>query len=169
MSSNNEAEFNHPIRRVVTGHNDSAVAVVTRDDLIAGKKAPHGPVIVPVWSAAELPPDVSSSDDKGLAQVGIANDGAIFRIVGLPPRSKSVFHRTLTLDYMFVMEGTVTMSLDDGSRTELKKNDVVVQQATMHRWDNDTDEWARALFILIKSEAPKVGDKVLDADIPMKI
>ncbi|GME50776.1 Cupin domain-containing protein [Neofusicoccum parvum] len=167
--STNEANFNHPIRRVVTGHNEHAVAVVTRDDLIEGKKAPHGPVIVPIWSTAELPPDVNSPDDKGLAQTGIANDGAIFRIVGLPPRSKSVFHRTLTLDYMFVMEGTITMTLDDGSRTELKKNEVVVQQATMHRWDNDTDEWARALFILIRSQPPEIGDKVLEADIPMKI
>lgn len=58
------------------------------------------------------------------------------------------FHRTDSLDYAVVLEGEITLMVDDGEAT-LRAGDVVVQRATSHAWSNRTDRNARMLFVLI--------------------
>ena len=48
-------------------------------------------------------------------------------------------HRTATLDFEYVVEGTLTLELDDGREVELHPGDVVVQNGTRHRWRNRGD------------------------------
>ena len=61
------------------------------------------------------------------------------------------FHRTDSLDYAVVLEGEITLLVDDGEAT-LKACDVAVQRATSHAWSNRTDRIARVAFILIGTE-----------------
>ncbi|KAJ4996568.1 hypothetical protein K4K48_008327 [Colletotrichum sp. SAR 10_66] len=143
-----------------------AVETQMSNSLIHGKQTPHGPWIQLLWSSDSLPPDVNTSADMGLADTGMSNDGTIARIVDFPPHSKGLMHRSMTLDYIFVLKGTVRLVLDDGSRTTVNANESVVQQATMHSWDNETDEWARLLCILVASNKPVVHGKVLEKDVP---
>lgn len=58
------------------------------------------------------------------------------------------FHRTESLDYAIVLEGEITLLVDEGEAT-LKAGDVAVQRATSHAWSNRTDTVARVAFILI--------------------
>jgi mannose-6-phosphate isomerase-like protein (cupin superfamily) len=58
------------------------------------------------------------------------------------------FHRTDSLDYAVVLDGEITLLVDDGEAT-LRAGDVVVQRATSHAWSNRTDRTARVMFILI--------------------
>src|SRR5699024_11498308 len=58
------------------------------------------------------------------------------------------FHRTDSLDYAVVLEGEITLLVDEGEAT-LSAGDVVVQRATSHAWSNRTDTTARMLFVLI--------------------
>src|SRR5699024_50021 len=58
------------------------------------------------------------------------------------------FHRTDSLDYAVVLEGEITLLVDEGEAT-LSAGDVVVQRATSHAWSNRTDKTARMLFVLI--------------------
>lgn len=58
------------------------------------------------------------------------------------------FHRTDSLDYAVVLEGEITLLVDDGEAT-LRSGDVAVQRATSHAWSNRTDRNARVLFVLI--------------------
>ena len=51
------------------------------------------------------------------------------------------FHRTDSLDYAIVLEGEITLLVDDGEAT-LKAGDVAVQRATSHAWSNRTDRIA---------------------------
>lgn len=153
-------------RRVVTSHDEKAKAIIQTDSLIHGKQTPHGPWIQLLWSSDSLPPDVNTTTDMGLVDTGMSNDGTIARIVDFPPHSKGLMHRSMTLDYIFVLKGTVRLVLDDGSRTTVNTNESVVQQATMHSWDNETDEWARLLCILVASNKPVVHGKVLEKDVP---
>ena len=134
-----------PIRRIVTGHNDQAQASVWKDNYITASRADHGPFLTRIWSSAQLPPDVNGADDLGLVNTGLANKGTICRIVDFPPASQGMVHRSITLDYIFVLEGEVVLTLGDGSRTSVQKGDVVVQRGTMHGWDNEKDQWARLL------------------------
>lgn len=61
------------------------------------------------------------------------------------------FHRTDSLDYAVVLQGEITLLVDEGETT-LQAGDVVVQRATSHAWSNRTDKTARILFVLIGTE-----------------
>ena len=56
-------------------------------------------------------------------------------------------HRTATMDYEIVLEGTIGLELDDGAEVTLGPGDVVVQNGTRHRWHNRGDMIARVLAI----------------------
>ncbi|MGK4219415.1 cupin domain-containing protein [Kocuria marina] len=58
------------------------------------------------------------------------------------------FHRTDSLDYAVVLDGEITLLVDDGETT-LGAGDVVIQRATSHAWSNRTDRTARMLFVLV--------------------
>src|SRR5574337_484935 len=53
----------------------------------------------------------------------------------LENRRHPFMHRTETVDYAVVLEGEVTMLLDD-SEVHLKQGDVVIQRGTNHAWSN---------------------------------
>lgn len=157
------------IRRIVTGHNKETKAIIQRDGLIKARRAGHGPVISRIWSSEDLPPNVNSDNDLGLVETGLSNKGTICRIVDFPPSSTGMVHRSMTLDYIYVLKGEVVLTLDDGSRTTVKEGEIVVQQATMHGWDNETDTWARLLCILIAAHPPLIQGKELHEDVPFQI
>ena len=58
-------------------------------------------------------------------------------------------HRTPTLDYVTVINGTVTLELDDGKSIELHAGDTVVQQGTRHAWRNRTEEPVTISVVLL--------------------
>lgn len=146
-----------PIRRVVTSHNADAKAYVERDDLINAEIMGHGNAAQLLWSSDSIPADVNVTDDKGKVKTGIVNGGSVMRIVDFPPHSTGNLHRTISQDYIVVLKGTVLLTLDDGTKTPVSEGGVVVQRATMHAWDNDTDEWARILCVLAPAKNPVVG------------
>jgi quercetin dioxygenase-like cupin family protein len=59
-----------------------------------------------------------------------------------------LMHRTETLDYAVILEGELTMLLDEGEVT-LKTGDVLIQRGTNHAWVNRSDKVCRILFVLI--------------------
>lgn len=72
-------------------------------------------------------------------------------------------HRTETVDYAVVLEGEVTMLLDDGE-VHLKQGDVVIQRGTNHAWSNRSSERVRMLYVLIGGQfdpalKEQIGDK----------
>ena len=56
-------------------------------------------------------------------------------------------HRTESLDYAVVLEGEVTMLLDDQD-VLLKAGDVVIQRGTNHAWSNRSRKTVRMLYVL---------------------
>ncbi len=60
-------------------------------------------------------------------------------------------HRTRTIDYAVVLEGEITMLLDDED-VVLKTGDVVIQRGTNHAWSNRSDKPVRMLYVLIDGE-----------------
>lgn len=59
-----------------------------------------------------------------------------------------LMHRTESVDYGIVIEGEVTLVLDD-SEVQLKPGSVVVQRGTNHAWANRSGKPCRMLFVLI--------------------
>ena len=62
-----------------------------------------------------------------------------------------LMHRTETLDYALVLEGEITMLLDD-SEVHLKAGDVVIQRGTNHAWSNRSGKPVRMLYVLIDGQ-----------------
>ena len=57
-------------------------------------------------------------------------------------------HRTESVDYAVILEGEITMLLDD-SEHHLSAGDVVVQRGTNHAWSNRSHAPCRIVFVLI--------------------
>ena len=127
-----------------------------------------------VYTTSEFP--ASLNDDKDLKahdelmaskKLGLVSPGGtVCRIVDFAPAKDPLMHRTQSLDYGVVLEGSMEMSLDSGETSLLHRGDVAVQRATMHGWKNpSTTEWARMLFVLQDCQAVVVDGKSLGEDI----
>ncbi len=127
-----------------------------------------------------MPPDLNEDRDlkahskvvssppggKKVVVPAVLPRGTVCRFVDFAPASKGFMHRTQSLDYGVVMEGDVTLELDDGSETHLTRGDVAIQRATIHAWSNPSPtEWARMLFLLQDCEPLTVNGKRFKEDL----
>jgi quercetin dioxygenase-like cupin family protein len=160
---------------LITGHNAEGKAIVQSSTVeetksYAGMRVSHSLI----YTTSEFPPDLNSDKDiklhealKASGNLKIVNPGGtIIRIVNFAPHNKSMMHRTQSLDYGVVLEGSMIMELDDGSKTAMKKGDVAIQRGTMHTWHNASEtEWARMLFVLQDCQPLLVGGQRFKEDL----
>ena len=57
-------------------------------------------------------------------------------------------HITDTVDYLYVLDGDLTLELDDGE-VLLHPGDTVVQRRTTHAWRNDNDFPVRLVAVMV--------------------
>jgi hypothetical protein len=60
-------------------------------------------------------------------------------------------HRTETVDYGIVLEGELTLIVDEGE-TVVRAGDIVIQRGTNHGWANRSGKNCRIAFILIDGQ-----------------
>jgi Uncharacterized conserved protein, contains double-stranded beta-helix domain len=60
-------------------------------------------------------------------------------------------HKTKTIDYIILLDGDVTLLLDE-DEVRLKPFNVVVQRGTNHAWVNNGDKPALLIAVLIDSD-----------------
>ena len=116
---------------------------------------------------------VTSSDEPlgvdpggGSMSLAVPPGGSRFRIVSLPPDAQmraalasgnvsgvdaDGFHQTATVDYVFILDGDVTLELDD-ERVLLHPGDCVVQRNTNHAWRNHGTAPIRLLAVMVALE-----------------
>jgi mannose-6-phosphate isomerase-like protein (cupin superfamily) len=112
----------------------------------------------------DIPPDTADFLANGAARMHaafseIGDSKATTAKAGSP---HPLMHRTETVDYGVVMEGELTLILDD-SEVELKVGSVVIQRGTNHAWANRSGKPCRMLFVLVdgvfeKSIAKSLAD-----------
>lgn len=97
----------------------------------------------------DIPPE--GPDGPGFDK---AQAKAVFDAVGLgdnaehtTPGRHPLMHRTQSIDYGYVIEGQVTLLLDEDA-VDLVAGDVVIQRGTIHAWANRSDAICRMLFVL---------------------
>ena len=71
-------------------------------------------------------------------------------------------HRTHSVDYAVILEGELTLILDEEDVT-LKAGDVVIQRGTNHGWRNVSDKPCRILFVLLDGVYDEALKRVLEA------
>lgn len=156
------------VRRVVTGHTPEGKAVIVSDEDVPGHAiGTLGASATSLWGrddpghfpddgsrqpmAAAFPPPGGS----GIAIVSLAPEGDDFHefvhnvLAPWADPDEPGMHRTATMDYDFVLEGTVGLELDDGVEVVLGPGDLVVQNGTRHRWHNRGTTVARYLAVTI--------------------
>ena len=92
------------------------------------------------FAASPFPPDASF-----LSSIGSRQIQAFFDATGSPAASTYVagsphpyMQKTRTLDFCLVLEGEITLVLDN-EEVALKAGDTVVQRGTNHAWSNRSD------------------------------
>jgi len=146
------------LRRVVTGHDAAGKSVVLIDApcIFHGNIGGRGWNVQDIWESAVVPVPLEASEPDptvGPVHFGIPATGVRVRVSDIPPTppgTEPFMHRTNSLDYLHVLEGEITMLLDDKDHeVVLRKGDTIVQRATNHAWVNLTNEHCRLLVIMI--------------------
>ena len=61
----------------------------------------------------------------------------------------SQMHVTPTIDYALLLDGELSLELDDGETVHLSAGDLVVQQGTRHGWRNKSERPATIMFVML--------------------
>lgn len=125
-------------------------------DRASGEPPENGIILAPPKGGTrirvlDIPPEDSRVDAltpeearAHFAEVGAA-DASSYTGEG----SRHAFmHRTETIDYGIVLEGEITLIVDEGE-TVVRAGDIVVQRGTNHGWANRSGRNCRIAFILI--------------------
>jgi mannose-6-phosphate isomerase-like protein (cupin superfamily) len=115
-----------------------------------------GPIVLPPPSKGtrmrfvDIPPDSAEFLAHGAARMkdAFAQIGDVAASTVKAESPHPLMHRTESVDYGIVIEGEMTLVLDD-SEVALKPGSVVVQRGTNHAWANRSGRPCRMLFILI--------------------
>lgn len=121
-----------------------------------GEDPTLGPLMLPPpesgtrFRFVDIPPETpeflaSSESQMKAAFSQIGDEGASKVKAGSP---HPLMHRTESVDYGVVIEGEMTLVLDEGE-VPLKVGSVVVQRGTNHAWANRSGKPCRMLFVLI--------------------
>ncbi|KAK5059700.1 hypothetical protein LTR84_009583 [Exophiala bonariae] len=151
-------ETGSKVRRIVTTHNDLKSGLLLEDEqeLIAGFASNARTI----WQHEKYPAELATKD-AAEGKVHIYASGSLIRVVDFPANSQGHNHRTLSLDYGIILDGEMELVLEDGSRSIARAGDIVVQQATIHQWNNLSDRAARVVFVLMPSVAPEKDGREL--------
>jgi mannose-6-phosphate isomerase-like protein (cupin superfamily) len=163
-------------RRVVTGHNAEGKSCVIFDGTASNVRIPPNEPNVAMtdfWYSDETPASNAGNKDNAVRPLVLQTPpkGSIFRVVELPPDSErnfsnlkgidggalqegqrhAGFHRTKSLDYIFVMEGELYCLLDEGE-VLLKAGDFLIQRGTNHAWSNRSNKRVLILGVMLDAQ-----------------
>jgi mannose-6-phosphate isomerase-like protein (cupin superfamily) len=125
------------------------------EDPAAGPLTLEPPAHGHVLRICEFPPDpVVPLDAAASAAIfeKMRASHASTRAAGESDR-RSMMHRTESLDYGVVLEGEITLLLDDAEVT-LGPGDIVVQRGSNHAWSNRSTRVCRMVFFLCDAAYP---------------
>ncbi|PIB00875.1 hypothetical protein CB0940_00540 [Cercospora beticola] len=142
----------------LTGHDQTTgKAIIHASNPVNWAKFEDDKLAMSVGFTTQFPADLNNDADVTVHQEKISSGklglvsggGTVLRYVDFAPHYECMMHRTQSVDYGIVIEGTIESVLDSGEVQVMKRGDVMVQRATMHAWRNPSKtEWARMIFVL---------------------
>ena len=157
----------------LTGHNESGQAVIHSARPVKWAKYDDDKLAMSVAYTTSFPANLNedadvSAHEKKMADGSmglVSGGGTVLRYVDFAPGYECMMHRTLSLDYGIVLEGTIESVLDSGEVKVMRRGDVMVQRATMHSWRNNSTAWARMIFCLQDCQPLTVAGRKLGEDL----
>lgn len=167
-------------RQIITGHDAEGKAIFISDEAAEATEV----AMIPGYKTFEL---WSTDGPRHVPHIGPppgvpsyfpAVDGAVFRIIVLPPADGDVdidtsdaaveeltrklpgfiehleldnpgMHTTDSVDFGIVLDGEIDLELDDGAVRHLEAGDCVVQNGTRHAWRNRSGQPTTMAFVLL--------------------
>jgi mannose-6-phosphate isomerase-like protein (cupin superfamily) len=128
-------------RVVETGCGATGKSTIARDECHELVMLASGRVLSQLWKTDRLVGTCESGGPAG----GLfpESNGLRLWILVIPPdgdQTPGAMHATPTIDFGFVLRGSVALEMEDGSSSILQPGDAVVQAGTEHRWRNPADE-----------------------------
>jgi uncharacterized cupin superfamily protein len=135
-----------------------------RIDKASGEPPEDGIVLAPPRNGTRIRVLDIPPEDASFQNISVEEARAHFAEIGAAEASShqgkgsrhAFMHRTETIDYGIVLEGEITLIVDEGEAVA-RAGDIVVQRGTNHGWSNRSGKNCRIAFILI--------DGVFDADL----
>ena len=142
-------------RCVVTGNNSSGKSIVLRDGPRLEDAAVSGPKIKSafLWIEDRVPVDLDNDSNPLLRDVidFLPPPGGLSaRIITCEPGFYADYHRTDTIDLIFVISGGLELILDESS-TVLTAGETVVQRGTNHGWRVNGEEPCTFVAVMISA------------------
>lgn len=109
------------------GGNRWGIVVYEPESAIESTVGPGGPTPEQLSEAAAKVPGLVSAYEEGVPGM----------------------HTTETLDYGYIVEGELTLELDDGVQVALSAGTCVVQRGTRHKWRNLGTERATLMYVML--------------------
>jgi hypothetical protein len=85
-------------------------------------------------------------EERERVLIGYSEDAAV-------DADRPTLHSTQTVDVAMVVDGEVTLALDDGAAVTLQRGDVVVQNGTRHSWHNRSTTRCSIVVFLVGADA----------------
>ncbi|KAL2858609.1 hypothetical protein BJY01DRAFT_241939 [Aspergillus pseudoustus] len=167
--------------RYITGINPQGRAVVLASPNLRYHDR-GGYAITRLYQHEKIPTNINDQEDLKRYLAGEGHDqpdgdtpevpfqlvhplGANFVQGDMGPSSSSVWHRTISVDFVTVVEGELILLLgksdEDCTKVHLKQGDSVIQRGTLHKWVNPSNEKpARWVATLVGSVPFKVGTQI---------
>lgn len=166
------------LRRIITGHNEKGKSIVTYDgrpikfgtlfEMWVTDKSPadnkhendaakrkirlEPPSNGSILRFFKIFPENPSLSTEELEEITAGSFAAVGATHCRPDTSRNPgMHKTKTVDYIILLEGEITLLLDE-DEVVLKPFDVVVQRGTNHAWINKGSKPALLAAILIDAE-----------------
>lgn len=163
---------------IVTGHNDKNKSCIAVEKLIESNPV-FG--LTDFWHTSSIPASIKEDGLTITNKLEPPKNGTLFRFFQIPPESASkskeeyetlvkqafdmlgashclvdttlhpLMHKTASIDYIVVLQGKITLMLDEGE-IALEPFDTVVQRGTNHSWINRGNEPALLMAVLVDAK-----------------
>jgi hypothetical protein len=145
------------VRRAVTGFDATGTETVLFDgDAPADVDLPPevGAHLVDLWRSSDLPVDTTSTADPTAGEFELMPAGCLFRIIDLLPGDHApMWHRTASVDFIYIAAGEATL-LHDGGEATFGTGETCVQRGIRHAWVNRGTEVARLVNVSVGASLP---------------
>lgn len=165
------------VRRYITAHSADGESVFLSHtqipEYIPSKPAGEDGELALLYTTSNTPAilddegDVADYDDFLHTPPGLTtSQGTVMRTIDLRPGKTTPMHRSVSIDYGVVLEGSVELILDSGQSRVLRRGDVSVQRGTAHSFRNRSkEEWCRMLFVFMPIHKLNVSGRELEAEV----
>lgn len=145
------------VRRIVTGIDAEGKSEIISDDgslQVANHFETDGFQIRTIWLEKKVPVNMVNNTetlDGYTFSFEPPKAGVIVLMVTSAPGHVGQHHKTQTIDFIFIISGSIELIMDKG-KTVLSAGDTVVQRATFHTWRVIGDEPCKFAAVLVGAE-----------------